>query len=259
MAKKTKRTEQVRYLLMSLKEAYSKFAEKHTDSKIGFSKFCEFRPTHVKLFEHIPHHVCVCVYHENVRLLLLALKDNTSLATEFHTFIDQVTCDSAKKECMSSSCADCRNLIYDFAPSSPTTTVTYQQWQNNDKVEKVNIIGTVGDAFAELKSKLKDFLLHTLFKRKQAAQVDRMIAQCDTENIVLQVDFSENATIASQHEIQSASHGQATLFTGYAWIDKEEKVNKSFVVISDELTQPFTFLWTTFSKYSQKHFQQQCF
>ena len=66
MAKKTKRTEQVRYLLMSLKEAYSKFAEKHTDSKIGLSKFCEFRPTHVKLFEHIPHHVCVCVYHENV-------------------------------------------------------------------------------------------------------------------------------------------------------------------------------------------------
>ena len=64
--KNTKRTEQVRYLLMSLKEAYSKFAEKHTDSKIGLSKFCEFRPTHVKLFEHIPHHVCVCVYHENV-------------------------------------------------------------------------------------------------------------------------------------------------------------------------------------------------
>ena len=51
---------------MSLKEAYSKFAEKHTDSKIGLSKFCEFRPMHVKLFEHIPHHVCVCVYHENV-------------------------------------------------------------------------------------------------------------------------------------------------------------------------------------------------
>ena len=57
--KKTKRTEQVRYLLMSLKEAYSKFAEKLTDSQIGLSKFCEFHPTHVKLFEHIPHHVCV--------------------------------------------------------------------------------------------------------------------------------------------------------------------------------------------------------
>ena len=105
-------------------------------------------------------------------------------------------------------------------------------------MDKVNIIGTVGDAFAELKSKLKEFLLHTFIKRKQAAQMDKMIAQCDTENIVLQVDFSENATIASQHEIQSAhwSHGQATLFTSYAWIDKEEKVNKSFVVISDELT-----------------------
>ena len=72
--KKMKRTEQVRYLLMSLKEAYSKFAEKHTDSKIALSKFCDFCPTHVKLFERIPHYLCVCVYHENVRLLLLALK-----------------------------------------------------------------------------------------------------------------------------------------------------------------------------------------
>ena len=93
--------------------------------------------------------------------------------------------------------------------------------------------------------------------------MDKMIAQCDTENIVLQVDFSENATIASQHEIQSAhwSHGQATLFTGYAWIDKEEKVNK---IISDELTHTkhavyvfmdyiFNVLTKTFSTINHGH------
>jgi len=68
-------------------------------------------------------------------------------------------------------------------------------------------------------------LIHIFAKRKQAAHMDKMIAQCDMEDIVLEVNFSENATIASQHEIQSAnwSHGQATLFTGYAWIDREKK------------------------------------
>ena len=45
---------------------------------------------------------------------------------------------------------------------------------------------------------------------------------------MLQVDFSENATIASQNETQSAHwcHGQATLITVYAWIKGDE--NESF-------------------------------
>ena len=60
--KKEKRTEQIRYMLMSLKEAHVKFVEEHPENKIGLSKFCEMRPTNVKVFDHIPHHVCVCVH-----------------------------------------------------------------------------------------------------------------------------------------------------------------------------------------------------
>ncbi len=84
---KTKRTEQVRYPLMSLKEAYNKFKEISIDIKIGLSKFCELRPQCVKLFDHIPHQICVCPYHENIRLLLIVLKGHTLLSTEFHSFI----------------------------------------------------------------------------------------------------------------------------------------------------------------------------
>ena len=53
---------------------------------------------------------------------------------------------------------------------------------------------------------------------------------------MLQVDFSENATITSQNEIQSAhwNHGQATLFTAHAWITDGK--SKSFAIISDALT-----------------------
>lgn len=89
---KVKRTEQVRYLLMSLKEASNKFTEVNPTKKIGLSKFCELRPKRVKLFDHIPHNVCVCSYHENVRLLLVALKEHTQLSVDFRPFIDQVTC-----------------------------------------------------------------------------------------------------------------------------------------------------------------------
>ena len=85
--------------------------------------------------------------------------------------------------------------------------------KKNERVEKVNIFGTVSDVFTELKKQLKHYLIYTYIKRKQMAKMDELIEACNVENVVLQVDFSENASIVSQREVQSAhwSHGQATL------------------------------------------------
>ena len=82
------------------------------------------------------------------------------------------------------------------------------------------LVGTVNDAFTELKNQLKQFLIHTFIKRKQAGYMSDLVSKWDGENAVLQVDFSENAAIASQFEIQSAhwNHGAATLFTAHVWI-----------------------------------------
>ena len=54
--------------------------------------------------------------------------------------------------------------------------------------------------------------------------MDTLNSKCDAENVLLQVDFSKNAIIASQNETHTAHwcHGQATHFTAYAWI-KEDK------------------------------------
>ena len=49
----------------------------------------------------------------------------------------------------------------------------------------------VGDAFSELK---KPFLIHTFVKRKQSSHFDALVKSSDRENVVLQVDFVENAT-----------------------------------------------------------------
>ena len=47
--------------------------------------------------------------------------------------------------------------------------------------------------------------------------------------------ISENASITSQNEVQSASwaHGSATLFTAHAWVS--DGVTESMVFISDDL------------------------
>ena len=72
---------------------------------------------------------------------------------------------------------------------------------------------------------------------------------------MLQVDFSENATIASQNETQSAHwcHGQATHFTVYAWIKEDE--NESFVLVSDDLTLTKYSVYI-FMEYIMKHLRE---
>ena len=234
---KTKTTQQIRYMLMSLREAYNKFKEEHPNIKVGLSKVCKLRPPYIKLFDHLPHQVCLCSYHENVRLLLVALKDHSSLSTEFSTFIDKVTCDAKSKQCMTRKCKTCINLIDKFAPQGGSSTMKhYYQWKSTDsRIEKVNMSDTVDNIFIELKKQLDNFLLHTFVKRKQAATFDSLKAACNGKSIVLQVDFSENATIAAQKEVQAAHwhHSQATLFTTHAWINKD--TNFSMVVISDDL------------------------
>ena len=95
-----------------------------------------------------------------------------------------------------------------------------------------------------LKRQLKPFLLHTYVKHKQATYFSKLVSSCDGESVVLQVDFSENATIASQREIQSAhwSHSQATIFTAHIWV--KDKSKESIVIVSDDLDHSKQSIYT---------------
>ena len=64
-SQKKKLIVQTRYMLMSLAEAHQLFVSQNSTS-VGLSKFCELHLKYVKLFDNIPHNVCVCSYHENV-------------------------------------------------------------------------------------------------------------------------------------------------------------------------------------------------
>ena len=64
------------------------------------------------------------------------------------------------------------------------------------KQKKIEITIATQDTLKDLQRKTNDFLVHCYVKRKQDAHMEELIASCDGENIVLQVDFSENATIS---------------------------------------------------------------
>ena len=249
--KKVKIHMQCKYMLMSLAEAHQLYLEENPHHHIGRSKFCELRPKHVKLFDKIPHNVCVCMYHENVRLLLNALGNCTDLPSSISVFTNSIVCDPSSKECMTLECNICRNKISAYEPvrDDAELHVAYFQWQRNDKnIAKVEVKSCAEDAFIELKHQLKPFLIHVYIKRKQAAFMENITSSVDGKKIALQVDFSENATLTCQNEIQSAhwQHSQATLFTAHAWINTEER--ESIVIVSDDLEHTKLPIYTFMSR-----------
>ncbi|CAF4403927.1 unnamed protein product, partial [Didymodactylos carnosus] len=58
----------LKFLQMSISEAFEKFKNDFSEYKIGHSKFYELRPKWVK--KTYPHDICMCLYHENFNLLL---------------------------------------------------------------------------------------------------------------------------------------------------------------------------------------------
>ena len=70
-------------MLMSLKEAHHQFTNEHPKTRSDLVSFVSCGHIMLKLFDIIPYHVCICSYHENVRLL----KGHTAFALEFHKFI----------------------------------------------------------------------------------------------------------------------------------------------------------------------------
>ena len=152
---------------MSLKEAYHLFKSEHDNKPVGLSKFCDLRPQNVKLFDQIPHNVCVCMYNENVHLILQELSKHTNLAATFDEFVAQLICNSSIKEYFYHQGKDCKDSLDFFVPPSDVADITtkYQQWQIiNKKAEKVQVNTNVGDIFDDLKSQLTVFLTHCYVK-----------------------------------------------------------------------------------------------
>ena len=73
----TKTYVQKRLVLYNLRELYLKYKQQYPESKIGFTKFAEFRPEYCVLTGASgAHSVGVCVYHQNVKLLLAGFRNS---------------------------------------------------------------------------------------------------------------------------------------------------------------------------------------
>ncbi|KAJ8041142.1 hypothetical protein HOLleu_11877 [Holothuria leucospilota] len=232
---------QKRFMLITLKECYALFEKEYPGITVSLSAFCSLRPQHVFLLQDVPHNLCLCRYHENVRLLLECLNKSLSqnIETHFYDFLETIVCDQENEDCMLSKCDVCKDKfdeMYTIAEDESMQHVKWAQWETVEgRATKVMKSGTLLNCLKALKSKLPDFLIHTFVKRKQSAHFEAEKSRANGEHVVLQVDFAENYTAIQQNEIQSAywSHNQVTLFTACAHLDNKKV--KSYVIVSDDL------------------------
>lgn len=63
---------QKRLILSNLKELFQRFRDEHSDETVGFSKFASLRPRNCVLAGASgTHTICVCVIHQNIKLMML--------------------------------------------------------------------------------------------------------------------------------------------------------------------------------------------
>ena len=246
---------QKRHLLWSLQETYALFKKEHSSVKIGFSKFCSLRPQNVLLLGQYPHQACLCVYHENIRLLCDCLsKSIPDFSNYSGGFVDCFVCSPESESCMFGQCDECPSPVWieSISKEDLSLMVTWYQWQrvvqkmkgkeSNSTVKKMEKIckeGTLEDALCMLKEQLPFFLKHVYIKREQAKYFESKIENLQEDEAVVQVDFSENYTCKHQDEIQTAhwSQEQVTIFPVAIWTISDEQNQKtcsSHVFVTDD-------------------------
>ena len=190
--------EQKQLLLCNLHELYTAFKEKHPNSKIGLSKFCNLRPKwYVTVSASGTHSVCVCTSQQNTKLIVDAFtstinkcikklnelnseEDNNvqmlqNLDTDYKKMMQIIVCDTDNMECMVHHCEKCPgfNNLQAYLEGKCSAfefddNITYSQLDSTDRTQLRNYPSTVKE-FIELLVHLVDSLTtHSCVAKRQA-------------------------------------------------------------------------------------------
>ena len=120
--------------------------KKNPGVKIGFSKFCTFRPKwSVIAGSPGTHLVCVCTTDQNTILLV----DTLNWEVTYKDLVNKVVCDPSNRECIMHRCINCpgMNALHKFLEEQlsdidPDFKFHYSQWQTTDRASLVTVTST---------------------------------------------------------------------------------------------------------------------
>ena len=141
-----KARKQKRLVLANLKEVYFSFKELHPLSKVGFSTFASLCPQWCVLAGSPgTHSVCVCMHHQNPKLMLQSLTKGLGIAE----CIKAAVCDVTSEKCMMNGCSSCPGkegvveLLSSLEELDLSEEITYRQWMTTDRCTLLKVTETV--------------------------------------------------------------------------------------------------------------------
>lgn len=106
--------------------------------KIGLSKFSSLRPLNVLLSFEIPRNVCLCQYHENIKLICDCLKKEIPEFPNYSgDFVENFVCSSDSEACMFGRCAKCPDWLKTFTEEVDLEgPATWYEWKRVETVSQ---------------------------------------------------------------------------------------------------------------------------
>ena len=136
-------------LLLNIREVFLEFKKVNTDVQIGFSKFCELQPKYVvNVNSSGMHKVCVCEYHQNVKLMLLSLP----VKIYYKDAICKAVSNIDTRNCMLHVCKNCpgkqgtQNYLINCFTNNENELdedISYMQWISTDRTTMNKLTSTI--------------------------------------------------------------------------------------------------------------------
>ncbi|KAK3102947.1 hypothetical protein FSP39_015174 [Pinctada imbricata] len=223
---------QTRVLTDYMGNLYEKFAAENPTVKLSKATFCRMRPNHVLITRFISRSTCLCTKHQNMALLLRALRKGGVPV-------------SANPEAYATG----EDLLAEELQTKLPDRIVYGQWKRVEVTEKekkksvTRIVETdmeKNEFIKMFEEQTKEFRGHVERVHKQYEEVKKLKENLPPNQIMVQMDFAENYSCKSVEEIQSAYWNQTgvTLHPVVVYFRNPEGVlqHRSFVVVSDEMS-----------------------
>lgn len=249
----SKVTKQRRMMLCNLSEAYYIFKQNNPNRKIGFSKFSILRPPNCVLGNSCgTHTVCVCIYHQNVKLMFDVIKKTRLVPENFKTYHDVMTsiiCSTATDDCILQKCEKCPGTddvleMLRTRIDADIEEVTIKQWQQVDRCSIETIKMPVDDFIETFCNKLTDLVPHHHIAQQQGKYLKACKEDLKKNEIIMICDFSENYSFVVQDAVQGFhwANAQCTIHPTamYYRDDRNEIQFTSLVAIAESLKHNHT-------------------
>lgn len=230
---------QKRLVLCNLRELYTLFKDQNPSDHIGFSKFASLRPKHCVLAGASgTHTVCVCTYHQNVKLMIHA----ADLDKSHKHIIAQAVCNPPQPTCYLNKCTACpgtemlRKSMTIHFENKAVDNVIYQQWVSVDRTTQETASLPFEDFIEAFIEKIEVLIPHSFIATQQAQFISECKKELKEGELAVLADFSENYSFVVQDAAQGMhwNNSQATIHPFVVYYQySEEEHHISFVIISD--------------------------